>query len=406
MRTAVGWGLVPLVTAAFVLAATSAGAAGNGEVLYLSESHGDGTTLYSVGLDWVSGRANLDPLTVIPFEYAKAIACTPDGARIYAIDQYTTRADLGMGGLGYFEVASGSWQEVGYVTDGPDLVPGIVLAAFAPDGTLLVASEETESLYTVNVWTGEATLVGQIVEQSSGATVNVLGADIAFGVDGTLYLWTNGQRAGAQSGLYELALPAVGGVVYAEYIGGIANTFFTGLALRANGYGDLVGSENEHDQIVVISKANGTVVDTYDMYVGEERYDYRFGDMTVGPLALATRTIGYYKNHSWGGATVTVCGVEIDETLGKRILGNARGNNFSMLFAQLIAAKLNTFNATGIPVIDEAEAWLCSQGVVIRDSEGKPCLDWGKAFTSKQQKSAAGWYSGALDYFNNLYDYD
>lgn len=57
-------------------------------------------------------------------------------------------------------------------------------------------------------------------------------------------------------------------------------------------------------------------------------------------------------------------GVSIDETLGHEIMAKAHWANFSKMVAQLITAKLNVNNATGLAVIDDAEAWLATQGLV------------------------------------------
>lgn len=371
-----------------------------GEVLYLSDSSTNavGTYLYRVNLDQATHQADLTLLPAscdeISFNQVDALACTPDGGKLYAIDKYGDSAHPGTGKLGYCDVGTASWYEVDYVKHGTSIVPGIVLAAFSPGGILYAASENTDSLYTVDKGTAAATLVGQVVRLATGATVNVQGADLVFAADGTLYLWANGSRTGAPRGLYELTLPAtVPGPVYATHLGeGDTGSYFTGLAIRANGWGDLVGSTHE-DEIFVVDKTNASTADTFEMYLGGSPYNYEYGDMTAGPLVLCTKTIGYWKNHSWDGATVSICGDTIDESEGKEILWNARGNNFSMFFAQLIAAKLNTNNATGIPTIDDAEAWLCAQGV-----------EWDSDFASKQQKREAAAYWEDLDAFNNQYE--
>jgi hypothetical protein len=121
-----------------------------------------------------------------------------------------------------------------------------------------------------------------------------------------------------------------------------------------------------------------------------------------------TKTIGYWKNHSWEGATVSICGVPIDETLGDEILWAARGKNFSMFFAQLIAAKLNTDNSSGLPFINEAEEWLCEQTtIIIYDADGNAIgLNWNKSFDSKRQKRRASRFWEDLDDFNNEYPCD
>ena len=372
-----------------------------GEVLYLSDSSTNdvGTYLFGVNLDSATGQANLTllPFGVIPFNQVDALACTPDGARLYAIDKHGDSAHPGTGRLGYYDVGTASWSEIETVRYGGSIVPGIVLAAFSPDGTLYAASENTDSLYTVATGTAVATLVGNVVNQATGATVNVSGADLVFAADGTLYLWANQSRSGAPRGLYVLTLPAsVPGTVDATHLGsGDTGSYFTGLAIRANGWGDLVGSTHQ-DEIFVVAKTDASTVATFMMYLSGSPYDYEYGDMTVGPLVPCTRTIGYWKNHDWDGATVTICEETVDEELGKKILWGARGNNFSMFFAQLIAAKLNTNNATGIPEIDDAEAWLCEE-------QGLHVTDWNSDFTSKPQKREAAGYWEDLDAFNNQY---
>jgi len=123
--------------------------------------------------------------------------------------------------------------------------------------------------------------------------------------------------------------------------------------------------------------------------------------MTTGPLVLCTKTIGYWKNHDWPG-TVTINGFSIDQDFGscdvagekkpcEGILWNAKGKDFSMLYAQLIAAKLNTNNVIGIPIIDDAEKFLAVNA---------PSLP---AFNDPIPKSLKGAYSGhveALSTFN------
>lgn len=380
------------------------------ELLYLSDSSTNdvGTYLYRVNLDSATGHANLTllPSGLIPFNQVDALACTPDGTKLYAIDKYGDPAHPGTGKLGYYDVGTAAWYEIDYVKYGTSIVPGIVLAAFSPDGILYAASENTDSLYTVDKGTALATLVGQIRNQITGAVVNVSGADIVFAADWTLYLWANTSRTGAPRGLYELTLPvSIPGTVYAMHLGsGGTGSYFTGLAIRANGYGDLVGSTHE-DEIFVVDKTDASTIETFMMYLSGSRYDYEYGDMTVGPLELCTRTIGYWKNHPWNDATITICDVPLDEELGKMILCDARGNNFSMFFAQLIAAKLNTNNSTGIPVIDDAEAWLCGQpDIVIVNPDGSYSLNWNKSFDSKWQKREAAEYWEDLDYFNNEFE--
>jgi uncharacterized repeat protein (TIGR01451 family) len=274
--------LCMILLVGLVIPAAGSAVAQVNETLYLSDSasSGDGTSiLFEVELDAGTGRANLTPLPdvgfgvgIIPFNQVDALACTPDGTRLFAIDKFTS-------GLGYYNVEVETWTGVGVIPG----VTGIVLAAFSPGGALYIASEDAESLYTVDTGTAAATLVG-VIKRDGTDTVNLVGADIIFSAGGTLYLWTNNSATNAPAGLYILALPPAGGIVTATYLGSDGLHFFTGLAIRDSGAGDLVGS-TAGDLIFVVSKADGSVGVSYAMYLGGSPYDYTFGDMTVGALA-------------------------------------------------------------------------------------------------------------------------
>ena len=378
------------------------------DVLYFVDDERDGNLakIYRVELDLAKGIANLTPLPPVgsldpgevPFSNVFALACTPDGKKLYMIDMY----HWGTGKLGYYEVGTAAWFEIGEVKYKGSIVAGIVLAGFSPDGTLYVASQWTDSLYIVDTGTAEATLVGEIVNQATGVTVDAEGGDLVFAADGTLYLWANRARVGAPRGLYILPLPpATPGTVEGIYLGTIVTEpFFSGLAIRELGTGDLVGSYTK-DEFIVFDRSTVGTVATLKMYLGGTPFDHQGGDMSVGPLMeLCTRTIGYWKNHAWCGRTVTICGITVNEDLGKKILWGARGNNFSMFFAQLIAAKLNCGDCVGIPVIDDAAWWLCQQPDIVSGGT----LNWSKSFDSKEQKSQASSYWEALDDFNNEYE--
>jgi len=384
------------------------------EQLYLVNSPiaGGLTKLYRVEINSGSSVANLYPLPAvngldpgeIPFTNVHALAATVDGTKLYVIDKYINTVKGGTGQLGYYDLSSPSWWVIDYVKYMGNIVPGIVCAAFSPDGILYVISEITDSLYIVDPNTAIATLVGEVKNKKDDTTVNVVGADMVFAADGTLYFWTN--RIDAPRGLYKLEIPdPIPGTVYGTYIGEtkrIPDTFFffTGMAIRANGIGDLVGSNKDNDEMIVYSKTDASLIAMLPMYLNGSQFDHQYGDMTVGQLGICTRTIGYWKNHPWNGQTVTICGVEVDEELGMQILWDARGKDFSMFFAQLTAAKLNTYDSSGVPVIDDALAWLCSQpDIFTKDGE----LNWHKSFDSTEQKQEASAYWEALDYFNNEY---
>jgi hypothetical protein len=394
--------LVVLLVVSFGLTLAASVGAQSTEVLYLAnmKSANDGTDLLSVNLDHNTMLANLTLVTTIPLDSSAAIAAPADGSKVYCIDWTGYEANSMMG---YYEVATDSWYYLSNVTKSGTTATlrDIIQAAFSPtDGLLYVVSRwsghgsaNDNSVYTVDTGTGIATKVGKLYVNGTDTPIILSGADIAFTADGTLYIWNNNPSF---RGLWELNLPAVSGRVYADNVGSgpAGNPFFTGLAVRANGYGDLVGSTSgtRPSYIFVISKSDASSEGQFAMYKGGNYYNW-YGDMTVGPLVLCTKTIGYWKNHDWDGQVVQICGDSyIGENVGKEILRNARGRDFSMFFAQLIAAKLNTNNATGIAVIDDAEAWLCSQSV-----------EWDDEFESKSQKRVAAGYWEALDEFNNQF---
>ncbi len=388
-----------------------------GDTMYLSDSAkpDDGVSyLFSVEIDAVTDHANLTPLAngTIYLNQIDALACTPDGSRIYGIDKYSPGSVYtGNGMMGYYDVAHETWHDVNYVMSGGDKLTGIVLAGFSPAGVLYVASQDTDLFYTVNLHTAEATPIGPVANSANGTTIHEQGADLAFTAAGSAYVWTNTPNgADAPAGLYKLNMQAITDHIPATYMGNSPGDFFTGVAIRANGFGDMAGSTHAsevHTQSLL--NAQDTPGSPHPMYKDGSPYIYQYGDMSNGPLQLCTRTIGFYKNHGWLGRGVTICGKVITEDGasgtedGQAFLngdGYSKGPNgtdFSMFFAQLIAARLNTGNASGVPMIDTAEAWLCSQDVVLPSGN----LDFHASFDNKSQKSVAATYASELDSFNN-----
>lgn len=141
-------------------------------------------------------------------------------------------------------------------------------------------------------------------------------------------------------------------------------------------------------------------------YEGSEYAALFWGDMSVGPLIECTRTIGYWKNHSWEGQTVTICEMEItedgsgDTINGMDILWSARGNTYSMLFAQLIAAKLNANGAFGIDAIENAEDYICTELGMMT------WINYLDERIGKKDKQIVSSLAEALDYFNNSFPCD
>jgi hypothetical protein len=305
------------------------------EILYLSDSGAlldDETKLFRAQLDDASGRANLIllPNGVVPFDTVDALAATSDGSKLYALDKYFA-ASGGQpargGGLGYYDVATGEWHVIAQVEHQGSAIPGIVLATISTDNVLYVASQGTDSLYTVDTETAEATLLGQIRQDGVGPVVDVTGADLAFGIivdppesapRDILYMWVNKARTGAPRGLYALTLPPTSGVVEATWLGSAEGVFFTGLAVRSNGWGNLVGSVSQ-DFIHVVSRTNGSLAGAFQMFLGGVEYDYSFGDMTIGAFCPRDASISIAEdatNVIGDPHTFTVTVTKIDGTGG------------------------------------------------------------------------------------------
>jgi len=187
--------------------------------------------------------------------------------------------------LGYYDLNTPNWTSVGPVLDGTAPLTGIVQLVFVPDGSLLLVSATTDSLYTVDPNTGAATLVGPVVHRRTGATVDIHGGDIAFAHPNTLYLWANHSREGAPRGVYQVV-----GVKEDEVLvrwKGLAklDQFITGMAVRFNGAGKLVASTHEDNILIMARGRRARVRKVLPMTLNGEPYNvYEFGDMSIGAL--------------------------------------------------------------------------------------------------------------------------
>jgi hypothetical protein len=230
----------------------------------------------------------------ISYNRVDTIASTPDGSRLYFVDENTRRDDESRPILAYYDHQTAIVNEIGYILidgDPEDPVLATDQAAFSPEGTLYIAGSELNKLYTVNHEKDDddvavAVEVGTVVNESTDVELNINGADIAFSAEGVLYLWINNGKMGAPAGLYLLTLPAQGGQVMASHLGlGAEDHFFTGIALRANGIGDLVGSTTVNNlHIMDRADASDTVL-PLPFYLDGELFETAWGDMSIGPFA-------------------------------------------------------------------------------------------------------------------------
>lgn len=241
------------------------------ETLYLTDSGPEGTDLFSVELN--NGNADLTFLTKLLtpyFDQVDAIACTPDGSTVYAIDRYSRK-------LGAYDVSSGIFTDLGLITDYPGYV---VSAAFSPDGTLYVYSNDTTGLYSIDTNTKTATSIKDM--SLRGIT------DIVFDSDGTLFLY------GQDPGLYKMSSISESATFIEDL-----QLYLTGLAIRGAGSGALVGSDKENNTIYEIDKSNGSIIKKYPMHLEGLPYEYTFGDMTVGELGEPV----YLEETAWADGT-------------------------------------------------------------------------------------------------------
>ncbi|MFQ6372206.1 hypothetical protein [Shewanella sp. YIC-542] len=347
------------VLSAAVLASFAIAAYAVNDVIYLSDTNDfngdDGlSALYRVEID-PAGIANLTllPGGMVDYNHVDALAAEQDGSILWLINSGPQPSGMANNVLAKYTVANGIVETVGpmggFSGDADQ-------AAVSPDGILYVTSKTGNRLYTIDKSTANATLVGTV----QGATTN--GGDIAFDQYGALFLVN-------QQALYELTLPATPGDIIAEEVGPVSDRF-TGLAFRAGGLGNLLGSNGNDNEISELSVVDASQVAIYPMFLNGEPFDHTYGDMTTGPLVLCTKTIGYWKNHDWNGAIVSINDQPITETDGRfgdkdygdkpytGILWRAKGKTYSMLYAQLIAAKLNTNNSYSMDMLNEAEAFL------------------------------------------------
>ena len=273
---------------------------GGEEVLYFADAHQTGvdTQLFRVHLAAQTLEAELTPLPgvgfgpgVIPLDQVTAIAVTPDGELLYALDS-NEYGSVDNGELGVYDLVAGSWQIIGQINYGRTPIRLLDSAAFSPEGLLYAASSQTKMLYVIDTETAAATPVGYVVNQDTNVTVNLKGADLAFTPEGVFYLWTNGGWNGAPSGLYALTLPeSPRGRVMAAYLGsGSVAHNVRGLALHDNGTGDLLASV-DGGNLVVLDRSTVETLETYALVLDGLSYVSGSGDMSIGPMFTAPTTL-------------------------------------------------------------------------------------------------------------------
>ena len=350
------------------------------EEFFLAESGiiGDSnSTIFRVALDaaTVPPRALLTRLEDIDFEQVDAIACTPGGGTCYLFDKYVDPSLLGGGRVGVYDVVSDGFSVIGEARDNGVLVQGIVLAAFSPDGILIVGSESTDQLYEASTSDGSLTLIGRVRESNTLGFLDLQGADLVFSAPNSAspeaFLWTNAGANGAPSGLYSFSLPAnFPGTIEAEFLETTKPIGFTGLALRENGFGNLLLSSRADDAIEdLLSIGPAPTSELFFFFEDPFFHDHVFGDLSNGYVLgpPVCRSPGFWSTHGGhpnrrgrgnnlteaaiisAGGSVNVCGQEIDTSLPIGDLSSAleglcvrvQGVRQRRLYRQLVAARLN-----------------------------------------------------------------
>ena len=285
----------PLAAALVLFAALAGAPAANAiETLYLTNTEVVDDTgqlvteLYLVDIDDNGKTADVALIDVIPYEKVDALACTPDDRSCFLIDKYHPVNHPNGGRWGRYDFLSRTFTTLGEVLDeSGERIPGIVLAGHSPGprGKLIFGSQETDSLYVLDTTIGTTTELGPIVVEGSETLVDLNGADLVFTSDSRLFVWANSARMPeAPAGLYEVLLPEFGGdAIRCVYLGtgtdgaDPGSHFFTGLAVRENGLGDIVGS-NRFDELHQQAR-DGSDVDLFHLQRDGEPLGHVAGDM-------------------------------------------------------------------------------------------------------------------------------
>ncbi|MGF1507630.1 MAG: hypothetical protein ACFB51_21260 [Anaerolineae bacterium] len=235
-------------------------------IYYTNHFKNDGISdLFLVELDEDGGAANLTHLLTTQYEH-QHIATSNDGEKVWIIDE------IGLN-YGYYDVLTETYTEVGQLT--ADIEIGqVTQAAFDLEGTLWIGSKTTNRLFTVDLGTGVATNIGQVVNGETGGTIDIEGADIAFDAEGTFYLATS----------------AYGGHLYTVDTSGLTPTAtlvndpgkLTGMAILDEGSGDILYSRT--DDVIWRLDRSGNILAEYDMMLDGEAYESEWGDMSSGCL--------------------------------------------------------------------------------------------------------------------------
>jgi hypothetical protein len=219
-------------------------------VYYLSNTLSDGTTnIYEVELDGNEAQLAL----IGTSEYEVHLAYNEDNGLIYAVRKLD-------GSYRVFDPLTGIFGPVEILSDNLHQVVG---AAFNTDGKLMLLSQSKNAVFSINIATNQVSVFDSYSP--------VLGGDIDFSSDGSLYLAT---REGF--GTLYLSIPDEVGP---DILVGDAPQFVTGIADTENGNFIL---SHSNSSTLEVRDYNGDPGAPYNLTLDGEPFETLFGDLTSG----------------------------------------------------------------------------------------------------------------------------
>jgi len=222
--------------------------------------------LYQVYLNDVTGDAEMYLLDSLDGgdEYEdwgdSHIASNADGTILYLIENKSPYR------LGVYNVADKDFDAIFEDFN----IRGVTQAAVHPEtGDLYVGSSQTNMIYLVDTSDGSSTSLGKVKTKDGTGTININGADIAFGADGTFYLATR-----ATNKIYEVDLDTM---MIVETVA--ENTEMNGMTISDSGKGQFVYASRSADAFVRINDDNSRT--SFGVPVAFNNADIQWGDMAT-----------------------------------------------------------------------------------------------------------------------------
>jgi len=162
------------------------------------------------------------------------LGVTPDARYVYGVNSSTDT-------VFYYDVIEDTMHTVGSLNLGRNV--GVPCLDFNPDGELYGADSKKDTLFRIDLETGQAT-------ETVALGVDIRGGDCAFSASGDLYVMSNTNNG---KGALWVVDPATGA---AKHVANVSDTeFFTGVALGVDG--NLYGSGTSTDSLFQIDPATG-----------------------------------------------------------------------------------------------------------------------------------------------------